>query len=192
MRERERERERQRHRQREKQAPCRESDLGLDPGSPGSRPGLKAVLNRWATGAAPRSISNYLLGPALHSIAHHSDISVLWGYFWLGTRKLSDLRWINGKSEQQDRRVYVSICLCVYFCVCLCLYSCVYLCVCTCVSMFAHVSERWKNDVWNHGACPYITYPWIEWSQTVPSTLSSGCGCQGEWKHPRILCPQVL
>ena len=39
-------RERQRHRQREKQAPCREPDVGLDPGSPGSRPGLKVVLNR--------------------------------------------------------------------------------------------------------------------------------------------------
>ena len=38
----ERQRERQRHRPREKQAPCRESDGGLDPGSPGSRPGLKA------------------------------------------------------------------------------------------------------------------------------------------------------
>ena len=43
--ERERERERQRHRQREKQAPCREPDVGLDPGSLGSGPGLKAVLN---------------------------------------------------------------------------------------------------------------------------------------------------
>ena len=30
--ERHREKERQRHRQREKQAPCRESDVGLDPG----------------------------------------------------------------------------------------------------------------------------------------------------------------
>ena len=34
--------ERLRHRQREKQAPCREHNAGLDPGSPGSRPGLKA------------------------------------------------------------------------------------------------------------------------------------------------------
>ena len=42
MRDRERERERQRHRQREKQSPCREPDMGLDPGSPGSRPELKA------------------------------------------------------------------------------------------------------------------------------------------------------
>ena len=32
----ERERERQRHRQREKQAPCREPNVGLDPGTPGS------------------------------------------------------------------------------------------------------------------------------------------------------------
>ena len=41
-----RERERQRHRQKEKQAPCREPDVGLELGSPGSCPGLKVVLNR--------------------------------------------------------------------------------------------------------------------------------------------------
>ena len=39
MREREAE---QRQRQREKQAPCREPDVGLDPGAPGSHPGPKA------------------------------------------------------------------------------------------------------------------------------------------------------
>uniref|UniRef100_UPI0024443B13 RING finger protein 151 n=1 Tax=Nyctereutes procyonoides TaxID=34880 RepID=UPI0024443B13 len=38
--------------QREK-APCREPDAELDPGSPGSHPGLQAALNRCATGAAP-------------------------------------------------------------------------------------------------------------------------------------------
>ena len=32
----------QRHRQREKQALCREPDVGLDPRTPGSRPGPKA------------------------------------------------------------------------------------------------------------------------------------------------------
>ena len=42
----ERERERQRHRLREKQAPHWEPDVGLDPESPGSGPGLKAALNR--------------------------------------------------------------------------------------------------------------------------------------------------
>ena len=35
-------RERQRHRQGEKQPPCREPDVGLDPGTPGSCLGLKA------------------------------------------------------------------------------------------------------------------------------------------------------
>ena len=39
---RETERERLRHRQREKQAPCREPIAGLDPGTPGSHPELKA------------------------------------------------------------------------------------------------------------------------------------------------------
>ena len=39
------ERERQRHRPREKQAPRREPDVGLDPGSPESGPRLKVVLN---------------------------------------------------------------------------------------------------------------------------------------------------
>ena len=43
--ERQREREGQRQRQREKQAPCREPDVGLDPRTPGSHPGLQAALN---------------------------------------------------------------------------------------------------------------------------------------------------
>lgn len=38
----ERQRERQRHRQRENQAPCKEPDVGLDPGTPRSRPKPKA------------------------------------------------------------------------------------------------------------------------------------------------------
>ena len=41
-----REREKERGGQREKQAPCREPNLGLDPRSPGSGPGLKVALNR--------------------------------------------------------------------------------------------------------------------------------------------------
>ena len=45
--------QRQRHRQRGKQDPCREPDMGLDPGAPGSHPGLKVVLNHWATRAVP-------------------------------------------------------------------------------------------------------------------------------------------
>ena len=46
MRERERERERQRHRQRKKQAPCREPDVGLDPGTPSRDPRIMP----WAKG----------------------------------------------------------------------------------------------------------------------------------------------
>ena len=41
----ERERERGRHRQREKPAPCMEPDVGLNPGTPESRPGPKVALN---------------------------------------------------------------------------------------------------------------------------------------------------
>ena len=64
---RERERERQRYRQREKQVPCREPDVGLDPGSPGSRPGLQAALNRCTTGAALFiELLNLLLLPSIN------------------------------------------------------------------------------------------------------------------------------
>ena len=52
-----RERDTQRHRQKEKQALCRELDVGLDPRSLGSHPGLKAVLNHWATRAARLSFN---------------------------------------------------------------------------------------------------------------------------------------
>ena len=38
-------RDTERERQREKQAPCREPDMGLDPGSPESHPGPKVALN---------------------------------------------------------------------------------------------------------------------------------------------------
>ena len=34
-----------RERQSEKQAPCKDPDVGLNPESPGSGPGLKTVLN---------------------------------------------------------------------------------------------------------------------------------------------------
>ena len=42
-RKREREREAETQAEREKQAPCREPDMGLDPGSPGPGPELKAA-----------------------------------------------------------------------------------------------------------------------------------------------------
>ena len=51
-----RERERHRHRQREKQAPCREPDVGFDPGSPGSRPGPKAGAKPLRHPGIPQSL----------------------------------------------------------------------------------------------------------------------------------------
>ena len=55
MKDRERERERQRHRQREKQAPCRETDVGHDPGTPGSRLELKADAQPLSHPGVPES-----------------------------------------------------------------------------------------------------------------------------------------
>ena len=58
----ERERERQRHRQREKQAPMhRESDVGFDPGSPGSCPGPKAGAKPLRHPGIPDFIFNTVL-----------------------------------------------------------------------------------------------------------------------------------
>ena len=68
------ERERQRQRQREKEAPCRELDAGLNPGSPGSGPGLKAALNHRATGAAQVFLSLLLfkgIGIGIHRYMWH-------------------------------------------------------------------------------------------------------------------------
>ena len=50
---RDRDREKQRQRQREKQAPCREPNVGLDLGSPGSRPGLKVDAQSMSHPGAP-------------------------------------------------------------------------------------------------------------------------------------------
>ena len=47
------ERERQRHGQREKKAPCREPDVGLDPGTPGSQPEPKADVQPLSPPGAP-------------------------------------------------------------------------------------------------------------------------------------------
>ena len=66
--------------------------MGLDPGSPGSRPGLQAALNRCATEAAPMSmkfLKNYLTEPSvmtpvdlaftLHQV--HCTCSLNLGYY---------------------------------------------------------------------------------------------------------------
>ena len=60
-------RERQRHRQREKQSPCREPDVGLDPGTMGSHPEWKADAQPLSHPGGPRSIAlnSYLCGNLL-------------------------------------------------------------------------------------------------------------------------------
>ena len=61
--ERKRQRHRQRHRQREKQAPCREPDVGLDPGSLGSGPESMAGAKPLSHPGCPMSrifIGHYL------------------------------------------------------------------------------------------------------------------------------------
>ena len=73
-REREREREREAETQREKQAPCREPDVGLDPGSPGSHPRLQVAPNRCATGAALHFFT--LKFNFLHCIDRAPDLSL--------------------------------------------------------------------------------------------------------------------
>ena len=49
--------ERQRHRQREKQASCGEPDVGLNPGTPGSCPELKADTQLLSRSGVPRQLS---------------------------------------------------------------------------------------------------------------------------------------
>ena len=49
-------RERQRHRWRKKQALCREPDVGLDPGTPGSHPGPKAGAKPLSHPGIPSSL----------------------------------------------------------------------------------------------------------------------------------------
>ena len=56
------ERERQRHRQREKQAPGKEPDVGLDPGTLGSHPDLKADAQPLSHPGAPHFIKCYKNG----------------------------------------------------------------------------------------------------------------------------------
>ena len=55
-----------RDRQREKQAPCREPDVGLDPGSPGSHRRLQVAPNRCATRAAPKLSRILFSGESLY------------------------------------------------------------------------------------------------------------------------------
>ena len=56
-----RDRDRQRCRQREKQVPCREPDVGLEPGTLGSSPGPKADAQPLSHPGVPRGVCLLLL-----------------------------------------------------------------------------------------------------------------------------------
>ena len=81
---RDKERERQRHRQREKQAPCREPDVGLDPGTQGSHPGLKAGAKLLSHPGVPplenliyiQQFSNSLMMPSCENLSTVSQIPI--------------------------------------------------------------------------------------------------------------------
>ena len=49
-------RERQRHREKDKQAPCRKPNVGLDPGTPESRPEPKAGAQPLSHPGVPTSV----------------------------------------------------------------------------------------------------------------------------------------
>ena len=54
--------ERERHRQREKQAPYKEPNVGLDPGTPGSHPGPKAGAKQLSHPGTPPRAAGLNLG----------------------------------------------------------------------------------------------------------------------------------
>ena len=57
---RDRERERDRHRQKEKQTPCKEPEVGLDPGNVGTRPELKADAQHLSHPGVPHFVNNFI------------------------------------------------------------------------------------------------------------------------------------
>ena len=65
---RDRERERQRYRQREKQAPGREPNMGLDPGSRGSEPQPKADTQPLSHPGVPVSFPAWLISNSFRHI----------------------------------------------------------------------------------------------------------------------------
>ena len=70
--------------QREKQTPWREPDVELDPGSPGSAPGLTAALNPWAIRAVP--IFSFLFFFSIFSLKKFS---------WIMTMKIRRFQMIS-------------------------------------------------------------------------------------------------
>ena len=68
------ERERQRHRQREKQALCSDPDVGLDPGTPGSRPEPES---RHLTAEPPRRPYSLVFKESYWQYSRHCTINFI-------------------------------------------------------------------------------------------------------------------
>ena len=109
---RERKRERQRHRQREEQAPCREPEVGLDTGSPGSSPGLKVMLNCWATWAALKCLLLrhnwiYSLVPIWEGKKKKKK-ALKWGCLWTSSCKKNSSQEKKSKKKTLERQQSIS------------------------------------------------------------------------------------
>ena len=84
MRDTHRERGRQTHKQKEKQAPCREPDVGLDPGTPGSHPGGKACAKPLSHPGIPDTrlcCKSPIDGSQIHLIDPTQGFTI-WGTRW--------------------------------------------------------------------------------------------------------------
>ena len=73
-----------RHRLREKQIPCREPDVGLDPGVPGSHPEPKAQLNIWGTHASLiiKVLMNILPREIFLKLSVYNQDFLIWHAIW--------------------------------------------------------------------------------------------------------------
>uniref|UniRef100_A0A8C0U0D2 Cytoplasmic dynein 1 intermediate chain 2 n=1 Tax=Canis lupus familiaris TaxID=9615 RepID=A0A8C0U0D2_CANLF len=96
------ERERQRHRQREKQAPCREPDVGLDPGSPGLRPGLKAAPSH--PGCPVLGLNSRRHCVKFGHVANMSDKSELKAELERKKQRLAQIREEKKRKEEERKK----------------------------------------------------------------------------------------
>ena len=85
--------------------------MGLDPGSPGSRPGLQAALNHCATGAAPLSqflsaiVPYYIwirLSMNLFYLCDNFERQIVFFLISDGVESLSDLLKVTAKNGRAD------------------------------------------------------------------------------------------
>ena len=124
--ERHRERERQRYMQREKQAPCREPDMGFDPRSPGSGPGLKAAPNPWATRAAPISVFKSNWEKKKSNWERRESIREYSHVFHVGVCFVNTCSVTKPTYACVCTGVFVCLCIHVHVCMCVLIHSTMY------------------------------------------------------------------